>query len=118
MTSADFTIVEFLAWVRTKPAGERYDFFNPKLCAIGQFGAATDRHDLTSIGITYLSEKLPNRLSDAVVAKGSPRDWTFGALAARLEALCPETPVNASNWQAIDAYLNDIEDVARERCSA
>lgn len=101
----DFSLNEFLAWVRTKPADEEYDFFDVAHCAVAQFGEATGRQLL--IGVPYLENVIGPECHDAVMGDVVGHDWSFGALAKRLEALCPETP----NYAKIDAYLADLEAV-------
>lgn len=104
MASADFTIADVLAWARTKPAGERYSFVNSRVCAIAQFGLATDRPELVGLHSQAL-EEIDRRLLLAAV--GFP--FTFGAFVARLEKLVQETPVTPSEWTRLDAYLTHIE---------
>jgi hypothetical protein len=108
---SDFTIADVLVWARTKPADEAYDFYDASVCAIAQFGEATGRQrliDLSDLTAGDEAAGLPLGLSDAVIGG----DWTFGALVERLERLCPETRVIASNWLTIDAYLIDVERVS------
>lgn len=107
MTETDFSVADVLAWARTKPADERYDFTDSTQCAIAQFGAATNRPELCNL----LSRQLQNAVGTdlffaAVATGGNSSEWTFGAFVKRLESLCPETPVTKSDWLAIDTYLN------------
>lgn len=129
MASADFTIAEFLAWVRTKPADERYEYPNRGGCALCQFLSGTGRAerptvDMYSIDVeggwsdgSLPKQPYPRELEPALSGAdfgdifGDEKSWTFGALVTRLEKLCPDTPVTPSNWQTIDAYLTDIEAV-------
>jgi hypothetical protein len=107
MSAAEFTIADVLAWARTKPADERYDYMNSCDCALAQFS----RH----IGLPIFNprrsemERYQN-LGKHLIAEPQ----TFGALANRLGELCPVS----DTWTTPDAYLTDIEDVARERVSA
>lgn len=102
--SPEFSLPEFLSWCRTKPADEAYDFCDPNVCAIGQFGHATGRTGLTNLGCRTLDE-----LGLLDVVQGEWRsEQTFGALVKRLEKLCPETP----DYARIEAYLADIEAVS------
>jgi hypothetical protein len=103
----DFTIADVLAWARTKPADEQYDYHNAQACAIAQFGQETGRAELINLDSFELQEK-SEAVEDAVVN----RPWTFGALVQRLEALCPDTPVPQSDWASFDAYMHDIETVS------
>lgn len=43
MASADFTIADVLAWARTKPADEEYDYCSNGNCAVAQFLKETGR---------------------------------------------------------------------------
>lgn len=106
-TTTDFTIADVLAWARTKPSGERYDFCNSSRCALAQFGIATDRAHLvgpsgTTVALAWsdLCDALSGADGDDAAAC-----LTFGALLKRLEALCPETPKTV--WLTVDAYMNE-----------
>jgi hypothetical protein len=102
MPNPDFTIEELLAFARSKPADERYDFCDAGFCAIAQFGRATNRPHLINLGdIGIYSE--PVRL--AVMASGCSTDWTFGKLAVRLSVLLPAI---SDTWTRPDAYLTDM----------
>lgn len=121
-TEPDFTIADVLAWARTKPADGYYPFEQASECALCIFLRDTGRADNPVVG-PYVCEEFPAswnelggpdhvfslELDDALSARRvcGAREvrWTFGALVTRLEALCPETPVTASNWLSIDAYL-------------
>ena len=100
--SPDFTVAEFLDWVRTKPADEAYDYNDPSDCAICQFLRDAGRCDRPSVGTTvwnrlgHLFDGGPTYTLPAHVSKASMgrdedavSDWTFGALATRLQALLP-----------------------------
>ena len=108
--ATDFSIPEFLAWARTKPADEVYNVNNPSVCALGQYGTATGRNFVCAspeykLGIRGLERALGfGQNSDA---------WTFGQLVTRLEALLP-APVISDTWTRPDAYLSDLD----ERVSA
>jgi hypothetical protein len=107
MPTADFTIADVLAWARTKPADEAYDYFNCRECALAQFS----RH----IGLPTFNPRRSEmeqykNLGEHLIAE--PK--TFGALAGRLAALLPAEPLSGT-WTKADAYMTDIEDVARER---
>lgn len=118
MTSADFTIADVLAWARTKPADEEYRYSSTSGCALCQF-LTHAQIPFRGVGGAYwrtadgACEPLPEILR---IALRLP-DYTFGGLVARLEALLPAEPLS-DTWTRADAYLNDIEDVARERVSA
>lgn len=96
----DFTIAEFLAFCRSKPADEEYCFVNARACAIAQFGEATGRPHLVGL----LSGGIPFGLCDIVNPLRG--DHTFGALAERLEALVQETPAKPSQWLSPETYLS------------
>jgi hypothetical protein len=127
---SDFTVADVLAWARTKPADEAYDYTRSDNCAICQFLRETGRAARPLVDMTgwedatkpYQNVKYPDEIAAAAIGRGELRGdnravlWTFGALVKRLEALCPETPVTGSNWGAIDAYLTD--DLVREEQSA
>lgn len=132
MASSDFTIADVLAWARTKPADERYDYQSRYDCALCHFLRDTGRARSPVVS-SYLYEgveggwreegapdetKRPYEVAlDQAVSAGilyaeCHSEWTFGGLVKRLEKLCPETPVTQSDWAAIDAYLTDIEQVS------
>jgi hypothetical protein len=100
MASTDFTINDVLAWARTKPAGEEYDYCDAKNCAVAQFGKETGREHLISLGYLGRYPDLKRAVQDSAAIV---QCWTFGALVTRLEALCPETP--QSEWTRLDAYM-------------
>jgi hypothetical protein len=134
MAASDFTIADVLAWARTKPADEKYDYSDSGNCALCQFLRETFRAASPSVRPYMPGETVgggwreagrdrvpyPQELESALRADGAydiPLDeqWAFGELVERLEALLP--PVS-DTWAKPDAYLTDIEDVARERVSA
>jgi hypothetical protein len=90
--SPDFTVADVLAWARTKPADEVYDYGNPGDCALCQFLKETGQtRQGGSIGERYWTDLtgkvryIPTDLNAA--ADGGGAEWTFGALVKRLEAL-------------------------------
>ena len=125
MASTDFTIADVLAWARTKPADEVYVYTDSTNCALCQFLRETGRvlkpclgGNTTGLGATLLDRDnwrkvgiVPAEICEVVNPGRGSSDWVFGKLVARLEALCPDTPVTSENWAAIDAYLTDIEAV-------
>lgn len=132
MAQADFTVADVLAWARTKPADGRYDYDSSTRCALccflretGRatspvvdmevFGKARWRDRYGTGGQQYdiaIDAAVRGVTKDELNDNGYNEDlWTYGKLVSRLEALCPETPITESNWAAIDAYLNDIEQV-------
>jgi hypothetical protein len=109
VTAADFTIADVLAWARTKPADEQYKYWCSQ-CAIGQFLVATDRAREPLIGEEWWSEgrsAQQHYIESALNEAASAKPNNFGALVARLEALCPNVP--PSEWTRLDAYMADIE---------
>ena len=115
MAATDFSIGDVLAWARTKPAGERYNYGDNENCALCHFLRETGRCATPFVG-GYgwsVSEaewdpgtpqfQLSNRLGNALVDGG----WTYGGLAKRLEKLVPETPITRSDWTRLDAYLTE-----------
>lgn len=93
MTAAAFSVAEFLDFARSKPADEAYCYTSNGDCPIAQFLKDTGRCEKPSVGKTawrsvdafdwrYFDDRL-----DAEVAGAN---HTFGALVARLEALCCE----------------------------
>lgn len=99
MTAPDFTLFDVLAWARTKPADEAYDFVHAETCALGQFARE-------KLGISEADAKCglyeircPKALIEAANGFHGSIGWTFGALVTRLEALCPR-----SEWVRVEAY--------------
>lgn len=113
MSQPDFTISDVLAWARTKPADERYDYDDVANCAMCQFLRDTGRASDPNVGSltwddldnleTLDSVPFDPRL-DKVVKHGS---HTFGALVTRLEALCPDQVIPPSEWTRLDSYMTD-----------
>lgn len=74
-------IQDFAAFARSKGDG-RYEFTDTRSCALGQFGHP-------GLLCAQIVEKFGRDIFDAVNPIGG--DWTFSALADRLEALLPAT---------------------------
>jgi len=115
---ADFTVADVLAWARTKPTGDAYDYMKSRDCALCQFLRDTGRAERPRvIPQRYTDDsgdhELPEWADCVSLGAGEAFNddvserWTFGRLVKRLEALCPETPATPSNWLTIDAYLTD-----------
>jgi hypothetical protein len=125
----DFTIADVLAWARTKPADEFYNFGKPGECALAQFGRATGRNYLVGVGDPH-SVGTPKALVFWLALS-----CTFGELVERLEREVEPSPVKrlwarfrgrtiggtnftyatppiSETWTKADAYLNDIEQVS------
>jgi hypothetical protein len=93
VVSPDFSLSEFLAWARTKPAGERYCYFETGHCAVARFLRDTDRAARPNVGGTYWEDlALPfgrrpeHSIPEAARVPLLREPHTFGALAARIEA--------------------------------
>jgi hypothetical protein len=109
MASADFTVAEFLAWARTKPADEEYRYWDIGNCAVAQF-AKSRSLDLNG------PERRRLELLIAPFIFDTPRHneqgtRKFGDLVLRLEISCPEPPISET-WTKPNAYLADIETVS------
>lgn len=79
-TTTDFTLADVLAWARTKPADEGYNYTNFEACAVAQFGLATGRPHLADLSSNDIELQCRGL---GWVACTHP--WTFGAFADRLE---------------------------------
>jgi hypothetical protein len=79
-------IERFLAFVRSKPADERYVGSNPETCALAQFGLR--QASLSEVGAEVFFAAVFDGCSNDM-----PADfYTFGALADRLASLLPTPP--------------------------
>jgi hypothetical protein len=106
MAQPDFTIADVLAWARTKPADEEYDFLDPGVCALGLFARERRGFSKRSAAHERYRGLVALELRNAVQGVGrgyGPERWTFGALVTRLEALLPAEPVS-DTWTKADAY--------------
>lgn len=70
---------QFLAFARSKPAGEEYNASDISNCAIAQFGRDAGFSHLVDCGW------VPEPFADPVLGEGMAGAWTWGALADRLE---------------------------------
>lgn len=84
---AKFDANEFLAFVKSKPADEAYDWFSITGCAMHQFLVArgfpvstTGRWDWADTGGDF------HPIPDIAHESASVTPYTFGSLASRLEA--------------------------------
>ena len=96
--SDGFTVAEFLDWVRTKPADERYPYDDPDNCALCIFLRETLRAEAPSVAPHIGSSPgfwndgsgerrpYPAEIEPALEDPIS-RDWTWGSLALRLKGL-------------------------------
>ena len=83
VVSPDFTVADVLAWARTKPADEGYNFCDSSACAIAQFGLETGRNHL--VGVSDLGTVLPG--FNLKLLRALSLSETFGDLVKRLGAL-------------------------------
>jgi hypothetical protein len=104
MMANDFTVADVLAWARTKPADEEYDFCDPGNCAIAQFGRETGRAGLSNLACFELEAVRPGLL-DALNPGYTHRCgfYSYGGLVERLEALAPAEP---SPWLNPQTYID------------
>lgn len=78
---------EFIAFCKTKPANEPYNFSDPHHCALSQF--AKDAHHSELYGLPFEGEAIEGGFEDALNPRADhpDKDRTFGALARRLETV-------------------------------
>jgi hypothetical protein len=106
MGTPDFTIAEFLAWVRTKPAGETYNFCDAAHCALGQFLRET--RNLSTLDCYTQDIYFKGGIEHTPLGIALCDCQTFGELAQRVAPLLPAEPVS-DTWTKPDAYLAEIE---------
>lgn len=112
MASTDFTVADVLAWARTKPAGERYNYMDNSNCALCQFLRETGRAKQPYVkGFTWVEDGGSSRYIPAPI-QGPLCEGAFGRLADRLAKENPDAILTKSDWLQIDAYLTDIEQVS------
>jgi hypothetical protein len=122
MSNLDFSISDVLAWARTKPADEEYDYGRGVWsdssggCALCHFLHDTGRATKPVIwpaqydngdgewadNFSLIRYRYPANLEEPLHG-----GRTFGGLVRLLEALCPETIVAPSEWTKLDAYLTE-----------
>ena len=87
----DFTIADVLAWARTKPADERYNYCDSFKCAVAQFGRDTGRSHLIGIGDLRDDYRELYEVVNPSFYGPDRIEWdyslTFAGLVKRLEAL-------------------------------
>jgi hypothetical protein len=88
--SVDFTVADVLAWARTRPADEAYEYVDGRNCAMCQFLRGTGRAAEPRVGFGWrdgdgAEHPLPWNLCSAAFGDGGKT--TFGGLVKRLEAL-------------------------------
>jgi hypothetical protein len=70
---------QFISWLHTKPAGEEYNYCNPRVCALAQFGAEMGYDHL--IGLEGVENRYPDIYDALNPLVGG---FTYGALRERL----------------------------------
>jgi hypothetical protein len=87
--SPDFTVQDVLAWARTKPADEAYNYCSTGSCAIAQFLIATGRSKNPCVADDWDDDSGQPHAIDWRLrnAANSVFEETFGALVKRLEVL-------------------------------
>jgi hypothetical protein len=88
---ADFTVADVLAWARTKPASETYDYCDNDNCALAQFLRETGRAKRARVNPLFWRDgvnskrthPIPHGLNDAALEGGE----TFGGFVEQLEQL-------------------------------
>lgn len=93
----DFTVAEFLAWARTKPAVDEYRYGSTTNCALCQFLRETGRGVRPVVGNNYwradygcAENTIPEVIALASRGNTAFCSWepeTFGALVERLEVV-------------------------------
>lgn len=116
MTNPDFDLQQLLAWARTKPADEGYDYADYRNCAICQFLRETGRCDDPAVSENHWRDRTAYPIAyryfeDRLRIAANHDEQTFGALVTRLEALIPNT------WTKVDAYLGDLGDAVPARAA-
>jgi hypothetical protein len=113
----DFTVADVLAWARTKPAGQRYDYIDCGACALSRFLLETGRAAHPQVWWGERGEdgcwrdgngevrSYPAALEPALEGSGR-HDWTYADLVSRLEAIIQEAPAGPSPWINPQTYLN------------
>ena len=100
---ADFTIADVLAWARTKPADEEYNFVCAGVCALGQYAQARGMSEDDAACELYrgrFERRDFMQLRDAANGISLDGGCTFGGFVKRLEALLPK-----SEWLTPETYL-------------
>lgn len=85
-----FTIADVLAWARTKPADEEYEYCSNDNCAVAQFLKETGRSKEPSVDPFFWTdnrgkERRIDPLIDDAATPPSMTKQTFGEFAKRLE---------------------------------
>lgn len=90
-------IQDFAAFCRTK-GDEAYNYCRPHSCALAQFVDASGLADASGLPLCRRMEEGFDPLEDGILEPalntgGRDKDYTFSALADRLEALLVDAPV-------------------------
>jgi len=84
----DFTAEDFLAFCKSKPSEEAYDYVDDQRCALAQFLRSIGREDV-SVGSHGFSDHTTGRddqpIPDTIYRALRSLDNTFGELALRME---------------------------------
>lgn len=98
---ADFTVAEFLAWARTKPADQAYCYTSNGECAVAQFLRDTGRAAEPRVcpwqwrdGLDGAWHRFSDEIEDAVDGQAAN---TFGALVGRLAKARASNPTPPSD---------------------
>lgn len=94
------TLMRFIAWLRTKPADETYEWWNGHGCACAQFFGRRDWIELNS-EVCFAEGVNLNHLAFGCVR------WTYGGLLERaerkLEELCRDREYLLKQMELFDA---------------
>jgi hypothetical protein len=110
-----FTIADVLAWARTKPANEEYDFIHAGVCALGQYARSRGISKDDAACELYRCKFAPEVFYLLrCAANGTYRDGgcTFGGFVKRLEKILPASPVS-DTWTKAAAY-GAVDQLVRE----
>ena len=86
---SNITVEEFLAWAKTKPADEEYDYIDNKNCAFGQFLQSKGYTKVSVVPYCWDSAEIQDQpIPDIIQLSlngGGEWDETFGNLVEELE---------------------------------
>ncbi len=75
----------FIAWLEHQPSDEKYNVWNARRCALGQYYASIGRAPVTSIGEVARTFGVLENILSTVLSPWWPRS-TFGATLTRARA--------------------------------
>ena len=96
----DFSVADVLAWARTKPADETYEFTSAGTCALGQYAREVAGASAWEACCGIYESRVPRELMRAA----NMGNATFGKFVARLEAIVQET--KPTPWLNPQTYLD------------